>query len=427
MKAWSIAAISSRLNRRQVIAVYCLIAMVSAGARASDWPQFLGPTRNAVYAGPPLAEEWPASGPPVVWTAEVGEGYSSPVVGEGRLVICHRTGDDLVVDCLDPKSGAKHWRFTHAMKFTDGAGYDSGPRATPAIKDGRVFVHNTDGYLVCLDLQDGREVWSRHAKSEFKSSATWHGCVASPLVTDKAVILPVGGSNSAVVAFARDTGDTLWQAFNEKASASSPVLAMLDGKPQLVVVTRTNLHGMDPDTGAGYWEFPTRKQTSGNVYAASPVVFGDSVFLTGWYELGALWLRVKNGVAEKVWHRDDVLSSHYATPILHEGHVYGFHGHAWERGGPSLRCVELATGKVAWELPQLGSGTLLRAGDNLLVFTDRGELLLAKASPKEFKIQCRAQVTARVARSYPAIADGCVFVKGPRKLVCLDLRAKSGY
>jgi outer membrane protein assembly factor BamB len=335
--------------------------------------------------------------------------------------------DNLVVDCLDATTGTKHWTFRRLMQFTDGAHFDSGPRSTPTIKDGRVFAFNTDGYLVCLDLKTGEKLWSRHVKSEFKSSATWHGCVASPLVTDKAVILTVGGTNSAgVVALARDTGKTLWQAFDEKASAASPVLAVLHGKPRVLAVTRSALHCFDPDTGADAWSLPTRRQSSGNVYAASPVVVGDQVWLSGWYELGALWLRAKPDGVEQLWHRDDAISTHYANVVIHQGHAYGFHGHAMEGGGPNLRCVELATGKVVWEQPQTGSGTLIRAGDNLLILTDRGQLQLAKASPVEFKIKCRAQVVTPFTRSYPAIADGYVYVKGPRKLVCVDLRAQSG-
>lgn len=149
------------------------------GAGASDWP--LGPTQDAVYAGPALLETWPKEGPRVAWSAEVGEGYSSPVVASNRLIVTHRLNDDLIVDCLEAMTGAKQWRFTHAMKFKDGAYMDNGPRPTPTIQGGRVFVHNSDGYLVCLNLADGSKVWSRQAKSEFKSNATWHGACASPL------------------------------------------------------------------------------------------------------------------------------------------------------------------------------------------------------------------------------------------------------
>src|SRR5437899_1891743 len=164
----------------------CLAAASGTFVFASDWPQILGPTRDAVYDGPALAQEWPREGPPLVWKLEVGEGYSNPIVGEGRLVICHRIGDELIVDCLDPKSGSSHWRFKHLMKFQDGAYFDSGPRPTPAIHDGKVFVQNTDGYLVCLDLKDGRKCWSHNTKSQVKRSATWHGCVSSPLEIGRA-------------------------------------------------------------------------------------------------------------------------------------------------------------------------------------------------------------------------------------------------
>ena len=404
--------------------VGCLVVLLAGSLMGSDWPQLLGPTQDAGYNGPALAEDWPREGPPVVWKIEVGEGYSNPIVAEGRLVVCHRIGDELVVDCLDPKSGSNQWSFKHLMKFQDGAFFDSGPRPTPAIKDGKVFVHNTDGYLACLDLKDGKKLWSHNTKSEFKSSATWHGCVSSPLVTEKAVILQVGGSNAAVVAFAPKTGEVLWQAFDERASASSPVLANFGGKPQILIVTRSRLHSLDPETGQDYWQLPTRKQTSGNVYAANPVLGGDQIFLSGWYNLGALLLRVKDGKPETVWHRDDVLSTHYAAAIIYEGYLYGFHGHGWERGGPVLRCVEMATGKLMWEQPQVGSGTICRFGDNLLILSENGELQLAKASPKGFSVKSRFQVVGRTTRSYPALADGFAYIKGAKKLVCLDLRAK---
>lgn len=392
---------------------------------ASDWPQLLGPTSDAVYAGPALAEQWPKEGPRVLWSAEIGEGYSSPVVGEGRLVIAHRRGDDLIVDCLDTKDGKSLWSFQHAMKFQDGAFFDSGPRPTPTIKNGKVFVHNTDGYLVCLAASDGKKLWSRHAKGEFKSSATWHGCIASPLVTESAVILPVGATNAGVVAFSAETGKTLWQAFDDKASASSPVLVNLGGKTQLLVVTRMSLRSLDPETGAESWHLDTPRQSTGNVYAASPLVFGDKIFVSGWYKLGAQLIRVTNDKPEVVWRGDNSLSTHYAAAVEHNGYLYGFHGHAWENSGPSLRCVELASGKMMWEQPKSGSGTIVKCGNNLLILTDTGEVQMGKMDPKGFKITSRAQVLGRNTRSYPAVADGIVYARGQKKLVALDLRASA--
>ncbi len=403
---------------------FLLQAVVSMHLLASDWPQLLGPTSDAVYAGPPLAEQWPKEGPRVVWSAEIGEGYSSPVVSTGKLVVCHRRGDNLVVDCRDPKTGRVLWTFEHAMKFQDGAYQDSGPRPTPTIHDGKVFVHNTDGYLVCLDASDGRKIWSRHPKGEFKSSATWHGCCVSPLVTAKAVILPVGSTNNAgIVAFAADTGQTLWQVLDDKASASSPVLANFGGRTQVLVVTRSHLRSLEPESGQEFWNLPTRRQSSGNVYAANPIVFDDQIFLSGWYKLGAQVVQVVNEKPAVRWQSDEAISTHYAAAIHHQGYLYGFHGHGWENLGPSLRCVEVATGKVMWEKPKSGSGTIVKCGENLLILTDGGELQLGKADPRSFIIKARAQVLGRNTRSYPAVVDGFVYARGARKLIALDLRA----
>ncbi|MDB6033085.1 MAG: outer rane biosis protein BamB [Verrucomicrobiales bacterium] len=401
-----------------------LTVLIARAALASDWPQLLGPTRDAVYAGPSLNLDWPKDGPPVLWSVDVGQGYSCPVISNGKVVQCHRLGDDLVVSCLELQTGKMVWEQKHPMKFQDGAYFDSGPRPTPAIKDGRVYVFNTDGYLLCLDLNDGKKVWSRHPKQEFKSSSTWHGFVSSPLVTDKAVILPVGATNAGVVAFNREDGKALWQVLDDKASASSPMLANLQGKERLLIITRSALHCMDLETGSDIWKLHTRKQTSGNVYCASPVVFSNYLFLSGWYKLGAQLYELKDGPPQKLWDEDNSIATHYANVVPYQSHFYGFHGHGWERGGPNLRCIEIATGKIIWEQPQVGSGTIIRYQDNLLILTENGDLQVAQASPKAFKVTNRVQVVGRTTRSYPAIADGFVVIKGPKKLVCLDLRKK---
>jgi outer membrane protein assembly factor BamB len=192
----------------------------------------------------------------------------------------------------------------------------------------------------------------------------------------------------------------------------------------LLIATRSAFRSLDPETGKEFWNIPTRKQSSGNVYCASPVVFGDQIFLSGWYKLGAMLLNVKDDKPEELWYKDDAISTHYASGIIYQGNIYGYHGHAWERGGPNLRCVELATGKMLWEQPQTGSGTIIRFGDKLLILSENGELLLAKADPKKFTLISRAQVVGRTTRSYPALANGFAYVKGPKKLVCVDLRAK---
>jgi len=68
-------------------------SLVLIRACASDWPQFLGPTRNGVYPGTDLAESWPKEGPPIVWRKKVGQGFSGPTVSGGSLILFHRKLD----------------------------------------------------------------------------------------------------------------------------------------------------------------------------------------------------------------------------------------------------------------------------------------------------------------------------------------------
>jgi outer membrane protein assembly factor BamB len=216
----------------------------------------------------------------------------------------------------------------------------------------------------------------------------------------------------------------VWKSLNEKATASSPVLADIDGKPRLFVITRTAIHSLDPETGNDYWSLPTRKQTTGDLYAASPVIFGNFLFVSGCYRLGAELFQLENDRPKKLWHLDDSLSTHLANAIHEGGYLYGFHGHAGLPEGRTFRCIEVATGKVMWEETLAGSGTVLRAGANLLILLETGQLELAKATPKGLQVLSRAQVVGRPVRNYPAIADGYAFIKGPNTLVCLDLRKR---
>jgi outer membrane protein assembly factor BamB len=347
------------------------------------------------------------------------------VLSEGLLILAHRVGDEMLVNCYQMLTGKTNWSSRFPMKFRDGEGRDSGPRPTPAIKGDKVFVCNTDGFLACLDMKNGATIWSRKTKGDFKSDATWHGSVSSPLVIDRAVVVQVGGTNSAgVVAFDGATGNVLWKALNERATASSPVLVTVGGKSQLLVITRTAVHALNPDTGTEYWSFPTRRQTTGNLYAASPVVFGDSLFIAGGYGLGAQLLQFESDRPKKLWHLNDALSTHFANAIQDGEFLYGFHGHPGLPEGRNFRCIEVASGKVIWEQMQTASGTITRAGDNLLILLETGELVLARATPKTLQAKSRAQVVGRPTRSYPAIVDGYAFIKGPKELVCLDLRPR---
>lgn len=398
--------------------------MSLATGEAADWPQFLGPTRNGVYAGADLAEVWPKEGPTKIWEKQIGQGFSGPVVVAGKLILFHRVGDNEVVECLDSKSAKTIWKFDYPTSYRDDFGFDEGPRATPSVSDGKVYTFGAEGVLNCEDLATGSKVWNVNVKKELEAPKGFFGFACSPLIEGNCVLLNVGGKDGAgIVAFDKANGKLLWKATDDGASYSSPVSATINGRRCALFLTLTGLTAADPSSGKVVWQFPFRPPSRTSVSAATPVVAGDLVFVSTAYGTGAELLKMSEAGATKVWASDDVLSAHYTTSVHLNGFLYGIHGRTDPSFEPaSLRCIDFKTGKIRWEQKSFGAATLILAGERLLILTERGELILAPASPDGFKVTSRAQVLPNQVRAYPALADGFFYARSKDKLVCLNLR-----
>src|SRR5438309_9302711 len=223
-------------------ALYSFGLLCAAPSYATDWPQFLGPTRNGIYAGNDLAASWPSAGPRLVWQKKVGQGFSGPAVASGKLILFHRLDDKETVECLDSKTGTSRWTFDYPTKYRDDFGFDEGPRATPAIADNRVYTYGAEGMLHCLDLQKGTLVWSKNVKSDFHPAKGFFGIACSPLVEGNAILLNTGGREGAgIAAFDCQDGKILWKTSNDEASYSSPTAATINGHRYAFVLTRANL------------------------------------------------------------------------------------------------------------------------------------------------------------------------------------------
>jgi outer membrane protein assembly factor BamB len=409
--------------------VLLIVSVVAVGGRlaAKDWPQFLGPERNGVYSGPPLATSWPASGPRKVWQKQVGEGFAGPVVAANHLILFHRIAKEEIVEAFDARTGSPQWRSAYPTAYRDDFGFDEGPRATPVVADGRVYAFGAEGKLTALDLETGRVIWTDDTR-RFGVRKAFFGAAGSPFVEDGRVITNIGGSlagkEAGIVAFKADTGAVLWTATNHEASYSSPVGATLDGKRVVVFLTRQGLVGLDPATGAIRFQRLWRSRSAASVNAATPLVIGDSIFISATYETGAALVRVKGSDLSPVWSSDDVMSNHYATSVYSNGYLFGFHGR--QEFSPSFRAVDLKAGKVMWSMDRFKAGTVLLAGERLLIMRETGELVLAAASPQEYRVLAQAQIVPPTVRSYPALADGFLYARNndTRRdvLVCLDLR-----
>jgi len=417
---------ASRLAGQQAGRTIVLFALACATLSAqnpkTDWNQILGPTRNGIYTGPPIVPSFPRTGPPRLWIRDVGAGFAGPAVVGDRLILFHRVNNKETVEAMDASTGKTIWTFDYGTSYRDDFGFDEGPRAIPVIADGRVFTHGADGFLHGIDFATGKMLWSVDTRKVFDAPKGYFGVASSPVVDGTRVLVNVGGTKGGIVAFDAATGKTLWTATNDEPSYSAPLIADINGQHTGVFFTRTGLVAVDPSSGKVLYQYRWRARMAASVNAATPIVTGDKIFLSASYSTGAVLLQVANNAVKPIWSGDESMSNHYSTSVLKDGFLYGFDGR--QEFGQTLRCVELATGKVMWDADGFGAGTLLIAGETLVIMRESGELALASASPKAFRLLSRAPLIKGVVRAYPALANGRYFVRNERQLAAFDLNAK---
>lgn len=402
-----------------------LLALLAAPLPAADWPQFLGPSRDGRAAAQEVA--LPAAyarEPEVLWRRSAGAGFAGPVVADGKVILFHREGGDMTTEALDPRTGKTLWRSVYVTDYVDSFGFDNGPRAVPAVADGRVFTHGPEGRVMALDLATGRELWAFDTVAKAGSPQGFFGRAPSPLVLGERVWIAAGGeldgNDAGLLALDVRTGAPVSASVGDEAGYASPVAT---GPGRVLAWMRNRLWLVDATSGTVLDSRPLRSTMDASVNAASPLACGEGRwFVSAGYGVGANLLRITDKPAlEEVWSRQDVLDCHYATPVVHDGHLYGFHGR--QETGMKLRCVRLADGEVVWEAPdKLPGGTLQLVGGRLLIVTEQGELWVVPASPAGFDKALAVQILRAGHRSHAAFADGVLFARDSEELVAVPLR-----
>ena len=427
------------------------------GAVTNDWASFLGPTHNGVSTETKLSRTLP---PPLVWEFQKGSGYASPAIVGDRLVFIHRLGDEEVIECLHPETGASRWRLGYPTAFEDRYGYNNGPRASPVIDVAgeRAYTVGAEGRLHCLELATGKVIWKRDLRAEYRVPQDFFGTASTPLIEGGMLIVNVGAPGGpSVVAMDLATGREVWRAGEEwGASYASPVPAVVHGERRVFVFAggesrppTGGLMSIDPSDGGVDFAFPFRSRTYESVNASCPVVFENKVFVSASYRLGGALIEVRPDFTHEVLWTTQAFALHYNTAIYRDGYLYGFDGR--NMGDASLACVDVATGGVVWrEVPEwnerfeLGGrerqqimgtarGSLLAADGQFLCIGELGHLLWLDLTPDGYKEASRAWLfAARESWALPVVTRGLLYVtqntrdmldgQGPR-LLCYDLRA----
>lgn len=378
---------------------------------AGDWPQILGPKRNGVAVGEKLADTWPASGPPLLWEAPIGSGYAGPAVAGNTVVMFHRRGDQERLTSRDVVTGNLIWQTEFDVSYRCNMNDDSGPRCVPIIHGKRVIAFGAGGNLYCVDLTTGKQKWTRDLYDDYQSDYGYFGAGSTPVVVGDRIVVNVGGSHQAgIVGLDVDHGKTVWSVTNEKASYSSPVPILLDGKQLVFVLTRLQLLLIDPKTGNIHDQVDFGK-LGPTVNAAMPLVFDSHVFLTASYRIGALLAKCHDQKLQEVWRTDDAISSQYNSCIYTDGHIFGIHGRE-DTGIAHLRCIEGKTGNVRWNQSNFGVSHLILADNGILALTADGELIILDTDTRSYQERSRAQIFEQTTtRALPALSNGRFFVR----------------
>ena len=394
----------------------------------NDFPQFLGPSRDNRIANVRLDTDWEKSPPKLLWKQPIGEGWAGfAVVGDHAVTIQQREGEEWTT-CHELLTGKIVWKNAISGRHTNVLG-GIGPRSTPTIDAGKVYVMHAIGTLRCLDGGDGKTLWEHDLLAEFGLSQaqetnqmSW-GRAASPLIYENAVIVPAGGPSAekcvTLVAYDKVTGAKLWQGGHRAPSYASPALATLDGVPQILMVSEDYAGSYDPKTGQLLWEIDWPGSSSGNANVSNARQIGpDRVFFSKGYGVGSMLLEVTRKddawTTKKLWASPRSIRTKFSNVVFKDGFVYGL-------SEAYLECADLATGKRRWTGTRFGYGQILGVGDLLLVLSEEGEVVLVDLSPTKENIRARFPAIEGVTWNMPALAGKYLVVRNAREAACYEL------
>jgi outer membrane protein assembly factor BamB len=419
-----------------------LAAGALASAHGEDWPQWRGPNRDGVWRDRGLVEKFPHERLPIKWRAEIAAGYCGPTVAGGRVYVMDRVSRPESLErvlCFDEQTGQRVWSLEYPCDYGR-VSYPAGPRASVTIAGGKAYALGATGRLHVLDAASGKVLWQKDLEEEYQIEMPIWGIAGSPLIHDHLVIMQISGRGACIVALDKDTGNEAWRALADRGQYSAPIVVQQAGQPVVICWTGDSVAGLAAVSGKLLWQYPW-KAIKMPIGIATPVVSGDQVFFTSFYD-GSLLLKLRQDrpEAEKVWQiagRDEkntlALHSIISTPVFEKGHIYGVDSYG------ELRCLDAANGNRLWEdktaVPTARWSTIhfVKNGERYFMFNERGELLIGRLTPQRFEEISRTkllepttdQLNQRggVCWSHPAFANQHIFARNDKELVCASLAA----
>ncbi len=437
----------------RTILMSLLLPFIPLAASADEWPQWLGPQRDSVWREEGILDEFPESGLKVEWRAPVAHGYSGPAVAGGRVFVMDyvveegeirnnpTVRDELEgterVLCFDATSGKLLWKHEYARPYR--ISFAGGPRCTPTVDGDRVYALGAEGNLWCLSVTDGRVLWSKDFVEDYGAETPLWGVAAHPLVDGDTLYCVVGGEESTAVAFDKHSGRERWRALSaEYQGYCPPTMFEHAGTPQLVIWHGDAINGLAPNSGEVHWSVPLKP--SYGMAIAAPRKLGPYLFASGYGRVGVLLKLADDRPAVDIVWRGEPQTAVYSsnvTPFMLDGVIYGC-----DIQTGALMAVRMADGERLWQTVaptmgpdrrgRYGTAFLIRHEDRFFLFSETGDLILARLSSEGYEELDRTRVLEptnevfgrRLVWSHPAFAHRSVFARNDKELVRVSLAAE---
>ena len=389
-----------------------------AALDASPWPHFRGPRGDGTQTGMRFSDDWSAHPPREVWRSRIGPAWSSFAVGADRLFTQEQRLEDEVVSCYDAKTGQPIWSFATPSRFFESLG-GLGPRGTPTLADGSVYALGAEGVLVRVNAVDGSLVWKADLKAAAgRTEPPMWGFSCSPCVDGGVVVVHAGGKeDKGIVAFRTDDGEVAWTAPAGEMSYASVQKIRLLGRDYLCLLSNSGAHFLEPTTGKPVHDYAFAHL--GYRACQAQVIDGNKLLIPAGMGTGTRLVEFTS--AENGWEAKELWTSldmkpDYNDILVHDGHVYGF-------DNAIFACIGLNDGKREWKGGRYAKGQALLLADSglIIVVSEKGELVLVRATPEKHEELGRIEALGDKTWNHPVVVGDRLYVRNAAEVVCYEL------
>ena len=444
-----------------LVVLLVFVLNFASTSQAEDWPNFRGPDYNGVSGESNLSFDWPADGPEILWKAEIGTGYSSMAVSDGKVYAMGNTGippveeeeeeededdedeEDIdeeeededededeeedegpkwatmspegnfdIVYCFNASTGEKIWQYKYPAPLVP-YGYEGGPSATPTVDSGRVYTLSKNGILLCLNAKTGEEIWQKNLIKEYDIKIAMWGLAGSALIVDDMVIVNAAEKG---MAFNKYDGSLIWKNGTGPTGYATPVPYTFNGKKCIALFGSKYMYGLDTSTGEELWSVPWETMYDEN--NPDPIISDDKIFICTGIGTGCALFDIRENKLTQIW-KNKKMQNYLNGSVLYKGYIYG-------PDNTSLTCMDFKTGDVVWAQKGFGWASLIIADDKLIFMNDKGKLFIAEASDEGYKEIASAQImSTKRSWTLPVLANGRIYARNSvGELVCVNISSK---